>query len=296
MHPNAGPAGHSVGGGRYRLLAPVGAGGAGTLYVAHDDFLDRTVAVKLLRIRHDAAARARPRAEARIAAQLSHQAIAQVLDYGEETIGGEPSPYLVMQYVEGVTLSELLTGGPLPAARVADLVAQLADALTSVHAAGVVHRDLKPANIMLTDDGRAILLDFGVARQAGAEPLTLTGTIVGTLNYISPEQAAGRAATPRSDLYSLGMVAHEALTGSRALARETQAATLLAHLTGVVEPLPGHVPAQLRTLVEQLVRRDPRQRPADAAAVARRARAAAMAGTDGGYAADDLSQATPRTA
>jgi serine/threonine protein kinase len=155
-------------------------------------------------------------------------------------------------------------------------VAQVAEALTAVHAAGVVHRDVKPSNIMLAASGQAVLLDFGVARRTDAEPLTLTGTIVGTLSYLSPEQAVGEAATPRSDLYSLGVVAHEALTGVRALVRETQAATLLAHLTGEVEPLPVDVdvPAGLRALVEQLVRRDPLERPADAAEVARRARAA----------------------
>jgi serine/threonine protein kinase len=264
----------SAGSGRYRLLALVGSGGSGMLHLGHDGSLDRTVAVKLLWPGSDGAARARLRAEAHIAAGLSHPGIARVFDYGEELVEGTLSPYLVMQYVEGVTLREVLREGPLPPARVADLVAQLADALSAVHAAGVVHRDVKPANVMVTPAGKAVLLDFGVARRPDAEPLTLTGTIVGTLNYISPEQAAGEAATPRSDLYSLGMVAYEALTGARALARETQAATLLEHLTGVVQPLPVEVPADLRALVEQLVRHDPLERPADAAAVARRAREA----------------------
>jgi serine/threonine protein kinase len=271
----------TVGHGRYRLLSPAGTGGAGKLYVAHDVSLERTVAVKVLRPGHDEAARARLHAEARVAAGLSHHGIAQVLDYGEDIVDGELSPYIVMEYVEGVTLAEILRGGPLPAQRVADLLAQLSDALTAVHAAGVVHRDVKPANVMLTPTGSAVLLDFGVAREADAEPLTLTGTIVGTLNYISPEQAAGEAASPRSDLYSLGMVAYEALTGVRALACETQAATLLAHLSGTVEPLPVDVPPDLRALVEQLVQRDPCKRPADAAQVARRARTADRAAAAG---------------
>jgi len=288
------PANRSVGRGRYRLLAAAGAGGAATLHVAHDDVLDRTVAVKLLRFGYDEAARARLQAEARVAAGLSHPALAHVLDYGEEVVDGEPSPYLVMEYVHGVTLCDVLRDGPLPAEQVADLVAQLADALTAVHAAGVVHRDVKPANIMLTPAGQAVLLDFGVARRVDAEPLTQTGTIVGTLSYLSPEQAAGEAATPLSDLYSLGMVAYEALTGNRAVVRETQAATLLAHLTGVVEPLPIDVPAGLRTLVEQLVRRDPQERPADAAVVARLARAEAAISSEPQHTTGQRSEARRR--
>lgn len=256
-------------------MEQIGAGGAGRAFRAHDLLLNRTVAVKLLRPGHDEVARARLRAEARIAANLSAPGIARVLDFGEEDVDGEPAPYLVMEYVPGTTLRDLLRAGPLPPRRAADFLAQTADALASAHAAGVVHRDVKPGNIMITPEGTAVLLDFGIAQPADYEPLTATGMIVGTVDYISPEQATGQRATPRSDIYALGVVAYEALTGQKPLTRDTQAATLLAHTTTEMPMLPVTLPEALRSLVAQMVRRDPAERPGDAAEVAIRARAAA---------------------
>ena len=260
---------------RYELLEQVGAGGAGTVFRAHDRVLAREVAVKRLRAAADDDVRARLRVEARLAGALAHPGIARVFDYGEQIEAGTPSPYLVMEYVDGPSLRDLVRdGGPLPPERVMSIVAQVADALAVAHAAGVVHRDVKPGNILVRPDGTVVLADFGIARALDLEPMTLTGTIVGTVDYISPEQAAGQGASGRSDLYSLGMVAYECLTGVRPLRRDSQVATLLAHLHDDVPPLPASVPAAVRDVVERLAARDPRRRPADAAAAARLARAA----------------------
>ena len=145
---------------------------------------------------------------------------------------------------------------------VLDLVAQVADALEAAHEAGIVHRDLKPSNVIVTDEGRAVLVDFGIARSADAEPLTSTGTIVGTVDYISPEQCAGRTATPASDLWSLGMLAYECLTGHKPFRRESPVATALAVLHDDLPPLEGQPPG-VAQLVAGLVVKDPgaRARP-----------------------------------
>ena len=265
---------------RYELLEQVGAGGAGTVFRAHDRVLAREVAVKRLRAAADDDVRARLRVEARLAGALAHPGIARVYDYGEQIEAGAPSPYLVMEYVDGPSLRDLVRdGGPLPPERVMSIVAQVADALAVAHAAGVVHRDVKPGNILVRPDGTVVLADFGIARALDLEPMTLTGTIVGTVDYISPEQAAGQGASGRSDLYSLGMVAYECLTGVRPLRRDSQVATLLAHLQDDVPPLPATVPASVRDVVARLTARYPDRRPADAAATARLARAAMDAPT-----------------
>lgn len=265
---------------RYELREQVGAGGAGTVYRAYDTVLAREVAVKRLRAAADEDVRARLRVEARLSGALAHPGIARVYDYGEAGDGGAPAPYLVMEYVDGPSLRDLVRdGGPLPPEQVMSIVAQIADALAVAHAAGVVHRDVKPGNILVRPDGTVVLADFGIARALDLEPLTLTGTIVGTVDYISPEQAAGEGATGRSDLYSLGMVAYECLTGVRPLRRDSQVATLLAHLHNDVPPLPATVPSAVRDVVGRLTAREPRRRPADATAAARLARAAIDAPT-----------------
>lgn len=255
--------------GRYRLIARLGVGATSQVFSAEDLVLGRRVALKRLRPCGDPTAAARLRDEARIASEMHHPNIAEVYDCGEDLVDGEPRPYVVMELVEGRPLREVLRDGCLPPARVAAILAQIADALAHAHSAGVVHRDIKPGNIVLTPSGDAVLLDFGIARRADMDPLTQTGTIVGTVDYLSPEQAAGQSATPRSDLYALGLVAYESLTGVRALTGTTIPETLAARTSGEVEPLPREVPPALKALVEWMVRRDPAQRPADAEAVAR---------------------------
>ena len=263
----------ALGNGRYELHQLVGSGGAGAVRLAHDTLLDRPVAVKMLRgSGADETVRARMRAEAQLAGVLHHPGIAQVYDYGEDASGDEPAPYIVMQYVEGTSLWQVLRDRrSLPANEVMDIVAQVAAALQEAHDAGIVHRDLKPANMLVTPEGRVVLVDFGIARTVDADPLTLTGAIVGTADYISPEQSEGHSATSRSDLYSLGMVAYECLTGRKPFHRENDIATALAHLRDEVPPLGPDVPAAVRALVEELIAKDPGARPASAAEVAARA-------------------------
>jgi len=263
----------ALGDGRYELHQLVGSGGVGSVRLAHDTLLDRPVAVKMLRSRGaDETVRARMRAEAQLAGVLHHPGIAQVYDYGEDTSGGEPAPYIVMQYVEGTSLWQVLRERrTLPPTEVMDIVAQVAAALQEAHGAGIVHRDLKPANMLVTPEGRVVLVDFGIARTVDADPLTLTGAIVGTADYISPEQCDGSSATSRSDLYSLGMVAYECLTGRKPFRRENDVATALAQLREDAPPLGPEVPEGVRALVEQLIAKDPGARPASAAEVAARA-------------------------
>lgn len=255
--------------GRYRLIERLGVGGTSQVFSAEDLVLGRRVALKRLRPCSDPIAAARLRGEARIASEMHHPNIAMVYDYGEEMIQGEPHPFVAMQLAEGRTIREVLRDGPLPPERVARFLAEIADALAHAHRTGVVHRDVKPGNIVLTPSGEAMLLDFGIARRADLDPLTLTGTIIGTVDYLSPEQAVGEGATPRSDIYALGLVAYESLTGLRPLTGATMTETLAARAYGEVAPLPDDVPPVLKALVERMVHRDPAERPADAGVVAR---------------------------
>jgi eukaryotic-like serine/threonine-protein kinase len=259
---------------RYALQELLGSGGTGTVWRAHDTVLERDVAIKVLRVggSDEEAQRARLRAEAKLAGGLADPAIAQVFDYGET----DEAPFIVMAYVEGRTLSTVLREERvLPSDRVMEIVGQVAGGLAVAHEAGIVHRDLKPGNVMVRDDGGVVLLDFGIARSGGGDPITATGTLVGTVDYISPEQTTGARATPRSDLYSLGMMAYECLTGHRPFHRENQIATALAHVREHAPPLPDDVPADVRRLVGQMIEKDPEERPASAQEVAARATALA---------------------
>lgn len=250
--------------GRYRLEAPVAAGGIGEVWRGRDEVLGRAVAVKLLRAEFASHPEtlARFRAEARHAAAVAHPGVAQVYDYGEDG-----RPYLVMELVEGPSLAEVLAGGPLPTARAMDVVAQAAAALAPAHAAGLVHRDIKPANLLLGPGEAVKVTDFGIAHAAGSAPLTRTGTLVGTPAYLAPERAAGEPATPASDLYSLGIVGYECLTGAPPFTG-TAVEVALAHLHRPVPPLPPAVPADVAALVARLTAKDPKQRPASAAEAA----------------------------
>ncbi|RYJ02516.1 MAG: serine/threonine protein kinase, partial [Actinomycetales bacterium] len=216
--------------GRYRLHEVLGSGGMGAVHRAEDTRLQRIVAVKVLpHTATDDLARARMRTEARLAGSLHHVGVAQVFDYVETSESVDGLAYIVMEHVEGHSLAELLREtGPMPVEQVMSVLVQVSDALAAAHAAGVVHRDVKPANIMLTPAGRTVLVDFGIAWSDANEPLTATGTLIGTADYLSPEQAAGRTAGPLSDLYSLGVVAHHCLTGTSPFRRDSQISTAVA--------------------------------------------------------------------
>ncbi len=198
--------------GRFELEEQVGSGGMASVYRAHDRMLERPVAVKILHDHYvsDEEAVERFQREARSAAQLAHPNIVTVIDRGED----DGRPYIVFEYVEGENLKQLVTReGALPVGTVIDLGIQIAQALEAAHERGVVHRDIKPQNVLLAEEGRVKVTDFGIARSRGTEGLTLTGTIMGTSDYIAPEQAKGEPAGEASDIYSLGVVLYELLTG-----------------------------------------------------------------------------------
>jgi eukaryotic-like serine/threonine-protein kinase len=253
--------------GRYRLEARIAVGGMGEVWRARDTRLGRIVAVKLLRPEYAGSAefRDRLRLEARHTAMLSHPGLVQVRDYDNGPAGG--APYLVMEYVAGPSLAAVLRAeGTLSPGRVLGLIAQAAEALACAHAAGIVHRDMKPANVLI-DGGQVKIADFGIAQTAGAVPVTLPGLVIGTPAYLSPEQVAGLPATPASDLYGLGIIAYECLTGRPPFAG-SPLAVALAHRERPLPPLPGTVSGPVAELVAALTAKDPLRRPGDALAVA----------------------------
>jgi serine/threonine-protein kinase len=256
--------------GRYRLGGRIAAGGMGEVWRAKDLVLGRPVAIKLLRPGYagDEEGLARFRAEARHAGSVSHPGIAQVYDYRE----ANPlyPPYLVMELVDGPSLARLLQDGPAGPARTVSLIAQAARALAAAHAAGLVHRDIKPGNVLVSRSGRVKITDFGIARAAGSAPLTRPGVLMGTPAYLAPERAAGGPAGPAADLYALGIVAYQCLTG-RPPFRGEPLAVVLAHQHQPLPPLPSWVPAAVAALVADLTAKDPAARPASAGEVAERA-------------------------
>ncbi len=250
-------------GNRYRLDRRIAIGGMGEVWQAYDESLTRPVAVKVLRDEYagDSGFLARFRTEARNSAALSHPNIATLLDYGEQ--GG--SAYLVMELVVGEPLSDVLERTPvLTAAHLVPVLAQTARGLGAAHAAGVVHRDVKPGNILIARGGRVKITDFGVSRAVGQPTMTASGMVMGTAQYLSPEQAVGRAATPLSDLYSLGVVAYEALVGHRPFTGPTAVDIAIAHVNDPVPPLPATVDGPLGALVMRLLDKDPAARPQSA--------------------------------
>jgi eukaryotic-like serine/threonine-protein kinase len=253
---------------RYELEERVGAGGFSEVWRARDLILNRPVAVKLLHVSYiqEAEALARFRAEARHAGSLADDNIARVYDYGES----DP-PYLVMELVDGPSLARVLVGGPLDPVRTMDLVAQTAAGLRAAHLSGLVHRDIKPANLMLTPGGIMKITDFGISQAVGSAPITSSGLVVGTPGYLAPERAGGASATAASDLYSLGAVAYECLTGVPPFSG-TAMEIALAHAMRPFPALPDSVPADVAALVAQLTAKDPADRPASAGEVAGRAR------------------------
>jgi serine/threonine protein kinase len=220
--------------GPYEIVAPLGAGGMGEVWKACDTRLDRIVAVKQLKGRHSA----RFEQEARAIAALNHPHICQIYDIGPD--------YLVLEYIEGRPLK-----GPAPADEALRLAAQIAEALDAAHRKGVVHRDLKPANILVTPEGLAKLLDFGLAKHVTdpEETATLEGTVLGTAAYMAPEQAEGKPLDARSDVFSFGAVLYELLSGRRAFHGENSISTMAAILHK--EPAPLEAPAPLQAIVKK---------------------------------------------
>ena len=251
--------------GPYRILGPLGAGGMGEVYRAHDTRLGRDVAIKVLapRLAVTPEARARFEREARTISQLNHPHICTLHDVGQQ----DDTDYLVMELLEGETLAHRLEKGPLPVSEVLSFGSQIADALDRAHRAGVVHRDLKPGNVMLTKSG-AKLMDFGLARDhvpgsvpcATAEPpimtrpITTEGTIVGTFQYMAPEQLEGKEADARTDLWALGCLLHEMATGKRAFEGTSQASLIAAILEHEPRPITELQPLSPPAL-DHLVRR-----------------------------------------
>ncbi|ANZ41651.1 hypothetical protein BBK82_42595 [Lentzea guizhouensis] len=243
---------------RYDLVEPLGSGGMAEVWRARDTRLHRDVAVKLFRAGSDLADGLRFDNEVRTLAALSHPGLVQVHDAGT---GGD-TPFVVLQLVEGRTLRDRITDGPLTPDELRRLGAELAEALAYVHARGVVHRDIKPSNVLLDRDGNAHLADFGLARLLGATRLTRTGQLVGTAAYLAPEQVRGDDFGHPVDVYALGLVLLECLTGRREYeGSEIEAAVARLHRQPDV---PDELPADLRRLLTLMTSLSPRRRPSAA--------------------------------
>jgi Tol biopolymer transport system component len=253
--------------GPYEIVAAIGAGGMGEVYRARDPRLNRDVAIKVLtRAGHDPARQRRLTEEARAASALNHPNIVTVYDVGEQA----DVPFIVSELVDGRSLRTLLLRAPLPVREVFDLAIQMADGLAAAHQAGIVHRDFKPDNVMVTREGRVKILDFGLALVGpqegvlgGESTMTQPNLIVGTVPYMSPEQARGATVTFRTDQFSLGLTLYEMVTGKRTFQAETAAQVLAAIIEDEPEPivkLNARVPAPLRWVIERCLAKDARQR------------------------------------
>ena len=242
----------------YEVISLIGSGGMGDVYRARDRRLGRDVALKVLEpaLSADPEYRSRFEHEAQLASARNHPNIVTIYSVGEE----EDVRFIAMELVQGHTLRESLTA-PMPVSTVLDITVQLASALSAAHAAGIVHRDLKPDNLMVTPDGLLKVLDFGIARRAGAE--ANAGAAIGTVGYMSPEQALGQPAGPASDQFAVGAILYEMLTGRHAFRRESRVETLEAIIHA--EPRPIHalnprVPASIRQIVARCLSKDPAAR------------------------------------
>ena len=254
-------------GARYRLERRVASGGMADVWAARDDVLQRHVAVKVMRPDpgHEDLFALRFRDEALHSAALIHTNIATLFDYGED----QGLAFLVMELVDGKPLSQVIREqGRLPADQVRSIIGQCALALGVAHEAKVVHRDVKPANILVREDGLVKLTDFGIARASDASGHTRAGDLLGTPSYLSPEQALGRPATGASDLYALGIVGHEMLCGAKPFDKPTPIGTAMSHIHEPPPALPDDVPEDLAGVIEDLLAKDPLDRPENARAVA----------------------------
>lgn len=254
-------------GGRFQLTDRIAIGGMGEVWKARDQVLGRIVAIKILKEEYtgDPGFLNRFRAEARHTALLNHEGIANVFDYGEE--GG--SAYLVMELVPGQPLSTIIEREQVLAPdRALSIIGQTATALSVAHRQGLVHRDVKPGNLLIMPDGRVKITDFGIARLADQVPLTATGQVMGTAQYLAPEQATGQPATGSSDIYALGVIGYELLAGRRPFSGESQIAIALAQVNDAPPDLPESIPHPVRALIASMLAKDPADRPANAEALA----------------------------
>jgi eukaryotic-like serine/threonine-protein kinase len=260
--------------GPYEILAPLGAGGMGEVYRARDTRLSREVAIKVLpsELAADQERLKRFEKEARSASSLNHPSIVTIYEIGQ----ADSVSYIAMELVDGKTLREVLFAGALPVRRVLSIGAQVADGLAKAHACGIVHRDLKPENVMISADGFAKILDFGLAKLMQHEPEspahtkaetvsvgTEPGVVMGTVGYMSPEQAVGQMLDFRSDQFSFGSVLYEMATGKRAFTGKTKPETLAAIIRGEPEPigtLNPKVPPPLRWIIERCLAKEPKDR------------------------------------
>jgi eukaryotic-like serine/threonine-protein kinase len=253
--------------GRYEIFGTVGKGGMGVVYRAHDRQLDETVALKLLRadaLAHDPSLLERFKQEIRLARRISHRFVLRTHDFGET----DGTPYISMEYVEGKTLKELIHArGAMPLPVGLSVARQVCEGLEAAHATGVVHRDIKPQNILIIPEtGQVKIMDFGIARVSAmdeASGLTIAGTVMGTPDYMPPEQAEGKTADFRSDIYSLGVVLFEAFTGRVPFKGETAMAVVAAHLRmppPTLRSVKPDVPADLEATVMRCLEKDPARR------------------------------------
>jgi hypothetical protein len=247
---------------RYRLDEKIGSGGMSSVYRAFDPTLERWVAIKLMHrdISHDPDQLERFRREARAVAQLNHPHVVTVIDAGED----DGAPYIVFEYVEGETLKDRIRRlGRLPVSEAVAYAIEIGRALEAAHASKLVHRDVKPQNVLIDPDGRAKVTDFGIARSLEAQGLTATGRVLGTTDYVSPEQALGHEVTGQSDIYSLGVVLYEMLTGETPFKADTQVAVAMQH---VRDPLPDvqrrrpEISASLAAVVDRATAKETQNR------------------------------------
>lgn len=261
------PSSNTILGGRYALTERIAIGGMGEVWKAKDQVLGRIVAVKILKDEYngDPTFLQRFRAEARHTALLNHPGVANVFDYGED----EGSAFLVMELVPGDPLSNVIDRKKsLDPDTVLNYIGQTARALAAAHAQGLVHRDVKPGNLIITPDNRVKVTDFGIARLADQVPLTATGQVMGTAQYLAPEQATGQTATGSSDIYSLGIIGYELLAGKRPFTGESQIAIALAQVNDPPPPLPDSIPEPVRALIMSMLAKDPQDRPENAGKLA----------------------------
>ncbi|WP_018254874.1 serine/threonine-protein kinase [Salinispora mooreana] len=254
-------------GNRYRLDERIASGGMGDVWRGTDEVLGRTVAVKSLlpALLDDPDFAERFRGEARTMATINHPGVVDIYDFGSD----QQIAFLVMEHVEGEALLATLNRvGRLTSARTMALVAQAADALHAAHLEGIVHRDVKPGNLLVRPNGTLVLTDFGIARSDLVAQLTAAGSVLGTASYISPEQATGAVATPASDVYALGVVAYQCLSGRRPFAGDNPLEIALQHVRDTPRALPADIPPQVRAVVERAMAKDPADRWPSAAALA----------------------------